>query len=415
MESSALDAGSAQTEIGSLWGRLGSSLGTSKGMGGNPDTDRSAAAFVPVYDRAVQAAWQGFGALHRTVGDMAKGLTQTANNHLSADRHSTVGNSFSLVPSSPAMGLLTGPKVAGPLNVGPPPSAGDPSKSPPKSPIDSIFGTDLFGIAQYMPTADEVALLRVASYWNSAADYLQRTRGDLHVTVLKVVHHSDAPDVDAFGYFWKKVNNDGNSGTIFVGLPQLCLALSKACQQYAVGVRDAKMQINDATANPVALVAEAAAVRAMLAKVAGQLLNSVSGITAGVLSDQIITIVSTGAANAPSVRILQAELDDSVLREWVDHSANPPNRDELTQDINELARKYNRTPQEIADAIHAVKGKKGWRGYGKNKNPDMWIDPETGEVYPETPDGGVGEDSIGNFVDRLPKQEVTEPPEESGD
>jgi len=31
----------------------------------------------------------------------------------------------------------------------------------------------------------------------------------------------------------------------------------------------------------------------------------------------------------------------------------------------------------------------------------MQVDPTTGEVYPETPDGGIG-DSIGNIFDYLP-------------
>ncbi|MFC4912061.1 hypothetical protein [Actinomadura gamaensis] len=416
MEQAALKAGAAQTEIGSLWSRLGSKLSDSKGMGGNPGIDKSAAAFVPVYDRAAAAAWQGFGALHRAVGDMAKGLTQTANNHLAADHHSTLGNGFSLAPSSPALGLLVGPKVAGPLNVAPAPSAGDSNKKPAKSPLESITGIDLLGGGENIPTADEVGLLKVASDWNAAHNYLVGTRGDLHVTVVQVTRHSDAPDVDAFGYYWKKVYQDGHPETVMEGLPQLCLALSRACEQYAVGVRDAKMKINDATANPIALIAEAAAVRAMLAQIAGQLLKTVSGITAGVLADHIINSVTVGAANVPDVRILQAELDDSVLREWKDYSSSPPDPRRLTKDENDLAEKLHRTRKEIEDAIHKVKdGPPKWRGLGKNRNPDMYVDPVTGEVYPEMPNGKPAEDSIGNIIEKLPAKDPAPEPEPEGE
>ncbi|ROQ96862.1 hypothetical protein EDE04_3333 [Streptomyces sp. 2132.2] len=58
--------------------------------------------------------------------------------------------------------------------------------------------------------------------------------------------------------------------------------------------------------------------------------------------------------------------------------------------------------KQIKDAIHKVKAQGAWRGIGGNKNPDMLIDPKTGEVYPQMPDGTPG-DSIGNIFDHLPE------------
>ncbi|MEU9034345.1 polymorphic toxin-type HINT domain-containing protein [Streptomyces sp. NPDC048352] len=56
--------------------------------------------------------------------------------------------------------------------------------------------------------------------------------------------------------------------------------------------------------------------------------------------------------------------------------------------------------KQVKDAIHKVKAQGGWRGIGGNKNPDMLVDPRTGEVYPQMPDGSPGE-SIGNIFEYL--------------
>ena len=55
------------------------------------------------------------------------------------------------------------------------------------------------------------------------------------------------------------------------------------------------------------------------------------------------------------------------------------------------------TPREISDAIHRVKENLG-RG-GPIKNPDVLVDPSSGDVRPKVP-GGMG-DSIGNIFDHL--------------
>jgi hypothetical protein len=69
--------------------------------------------------------------------------------------------------------------------------------------------------------------------------------------------------------------------------------------------------------------------------------------------------------------------------------------------VGKLAKEFKRTPKEIREAIHQVKNNADWRGMGGNKNPDVVVDTD-GEVYPELPGGGRGEDSIGNILDYLP-------------
>jgi len=71
---------------------------------------------------------------------------------------------------------------------------------------------------------------------------------------------------------------------------------------------------------------------------------------------------------------------------------------DTTGSVGALASELNRTPREIRDAIHKVKEELP-RG-GPRRNPDVRVDPRTGEVYPELPDGALGE-SVGNIFDHL--------------
>ncbi|MFC7262657.1 hypothetical protein [Streptomyces lutosisoli] len=70
---------------------------------------------------------------------------------------------------------------------------------------------------------------------------------------------------------------------------------------------------------------------------------------------------------------------------------------------NALARATGYSVKQIKEAIHRVKGQGGWRGIGDNGNPDMLIDPNTGEVHPQMLDGTPG-DSIGNIFDYRPEE-----------
>ena len=69
-----------------------------------------------------------------------------------------------------------------------------------------------------------------------------------------------------------------------------------------------------------------------------------------------------------------------------------------TDRIGKIASELGRTEKEIRDAIH--KAKRNLPKGGPVKNPDVVIDPKTGEVYPKAPDGSIG-DSIGNIFDYL--------------
>ncbi|MFB8242179.1 polymorphic toxin-type HINT domain-containing protein, partial [Kitasatospora purpeofusca] len=72
----------------------------------------------------------------------------------------------------------------------------------------------------------------------------------------------------------------------------------------------------------------------------------------------------------------------------------------MLSSVAAIAKATNYSAKQIKDAIHKVKAKGGWRGNGSNRNPDVLVDPKTGEVHPQLPDGTPG-DSIGNIFDYL--------------
>ncbi|MDU0314111.1 polymorphic toxin-type HINT domain-containing protein [Phycicoccus sp. M110.8] len=65
----------------------------------------------------------------------------------------------------------------------------------------------------------------------------------------------------------------------------------------------------------------------------------------------------------------------------------------------QIADRFNATTRQVKDAIHAAK-RQGLPRNGPVRNPDLSVDTNTGEIYPQLPDGGYG-DSIGNLWDYL--------------
>jgi RHS repeat-associated protein len=68
--------------------------------------------------------------------------------------------------------------------------------------------------------------------------------------------------------------------------------------------------------------------------------------------------------------------------------------------IGTIASKLGRSEKEIARAIEQLKQRGLPRG-GQLRNPDVRVDPRTGDVFPKTPEGSIG-DVIGNIFDFLP-------------
>ena len=68
--------------------------------------------------------------------------------------------------------------------------------------------------------------------------------------------------------------------------------------------------------------------------------------------------------------------------------------------VSRLAQLLNRTVKQVKQAIEKCK-QANLPKSGPVRNPDVVVNPATGEVYPLTPNGGVG-DSIGDINEFLP-------------
>ena len=80
---------------------------------------------------------------------------------------------------------------------------------------------------------------------------------------------------------------------------------------------------------------------------------------------------------------------------------NGANNRRLTNRAGRIAEETGYSKRQIRDAIHNVK-REGLPRSGPRSNPDVQVDLNTGEVYPEASRGVPAQDSIGNIFDFLP-------------
>jgi hypothetical protein len=78
-----------------------------------------------------------------------------------------------------------------------------------------------------------------------------------------------------------------------------------------------------------------------------------------------------------------------------------PDQRRLERNEKKIAKKFRRSVGEIKDAIHAVKNEAKLLRSGNRRNPDVQVDLNTGDVYPEIKKGKVSCDPIGNIFDYL--------------
>jgi hypothetical protein len=88
----------------------------------------------------------------------------------------------------------------------------------------------------------------------------------------------------------------------------------------------------------------------------------------------------------------------------------------LTTDPKKIAKQFGVPRKHVNDAIHELKNDaKEIRANGRNNNPDVVVDLETGDVFVKLPGGQASEESIGNIRDYLPSKHDDEDGDEDGE
>lgn len=316
-----------QHDLDAAVNALTKALDSLAGMAG---TDSLAHAFNKSYEHAVAAAMTGFQTAISTFGGISLGLTQTANNHISADHASTRGGSKSPPELAKHANVIVSPVACAPA---------------------SAIGTGssaLPGIlAKYWPNGDPERLRSAAAAWDAAATSVRDIGGRLNVTINSLTTANDAADMAAIMHYWDTVHSPGNPRTITTGLHDLCAAISIACGDYAAKIEGARSKMKWALAglgigvtitmavgvvatpvtvggsDVVASAASAAEVGAALAPIAASAALAIAAATAGDLTLAVSNIQICNSSTA-TVRTIEARFNDEAGRAIENELRNGP-------------------------------------------------------------------------------------------
>ncbi|KAB2384587.1 WXG100-like domain-containing protein [Actinomadura montaniterrae] len=325
-----------QWTISSAWDVLASTLAGCDGMAGHAP-DKAALAFAPHYNQAVNAAWHGFQAAVRSVGGFSLCLGKTAGNYLNADRHSTIstptGASVVRTPAQQSVPFWeVGHQVVTDKTMGMPPSVlGGASAWLPSQ------------LADLWPTGDPGKLRAAASAWRDAGDRVSTATEKLGTAIHSVTGGNTTGDAEVIDAAWSKLYGSCNERTVLYTLPRLCHNAADACDKYADAVDHAHSKAErelgaagvlgavllgvggfltpetGGASDAGAIAVDVAIARGILVPIAGALLATVGGLSAGALAEYVIHATEDSASNAPNVRptdanttTLQGALDREV-------------------------------------------------------------------------------------------------------
>lgn len=299
----------AQTDLSNAWETLQSALDSNAGMAGD---DQPANEFNAKYGPAVAEVWRGLRAACLKLGGISMGLTQTANNFVQAEHHSTVGKkgATQTFPAEPVFDDIV--------------------MADPNSPIGPGGGSWLPGpLKKFWPDADTGKLRAAAKAWYAAAQSIDGTSWEAQGAIDSIATGDDT--AQAITEFWSQTFTPGNQRTLLAGLEQVCRSLGDACDKYAQAVDDAHSKMKEALAGTGIAVgittilgilgtpftfgaSDAAAAEADTAEAAGilgpmlsSLIVTVSSMVGAVLPDEILAMLSLGIEEAPDIEVVEAE------------------------------------------------------------------------------------------------------------
>ncbi|MEV6432428.1 hypothetical protein [Nocardia sp. NPDC051463] len=379
------------------------------------------------YDRAVQGTLQ-------TCTNLADALTNFGYMLSAAGYNWALSNKSNPMPDRPTVTAMTEYKVLLPTSVG---NNGDGITEGDNSVpgfYDALVGKIQEEFGSKLPNGHKEDLAKAASVWRTFSEHATIKGAPGRITEISNLF-ADIKD--------KKGGLDGLLGhltTLNGGATQLVAAsanIAAPVAAYSEGTSEVRDKFKEAVTN--ALIAAGATVvigiaaawitAALSTAAAGAGVVVIAGNTARVLKttydiSKLYRIIGAaaavaGAGAAAITAFKDVDLTQEALKLGViiiakifldaddaeDINSSSPSgaftSASLTTKVNKIASHYGVPAQEVREAIHKIKAQGAWRGDGANKNPDVVVDLDTGEVYVKLPGGEVSEDSLGNILDEL--------------
>lgn len=293
-----------QRDLIDAWTRLRGGLAANAGMAGN---DKAAKVFNATYAPAVGTVWKVFRQATVVIGGTSLGLTQTANNHLSADHHSRADGSGGAL-------MLLGPNDVYPdMSLAAPPSAIGPAATGPYFGANRVLATLLVG---YWPAAHPNNLEDAAGKWYAAASEVNKVAEWLNWSIGRLADSSQTRDVAAIQRYWRKIYQAGDGHSLLGGLIKLCNALGDACDRYAGVTWRTQKRINLVVSSQEVLIALSAGIEGVLAKlstifdrIAAAGVAAVGREVGAAITEDVVAEAESAAAGTPKIEPIEADFE----------------------------------------------------------------------------------------------------------
>ncbi|WP_345367541.1 hypothetical protein [Actinoallomurus liliacearum] len=380
-----------QRDIVDAWMRLQGALEANHGMAGD---DKAAHAFDAKYAPAVQAVWKGFRQAIVVLGGTSLGLTQTANNHLSADHRSRADGRHAPI------GLLGPNQVYPDMSMTVSASAIGPAATGPYLGANKVLAKLLAG---YWPAAQPNNLESAAGAWRNAASEVIKVADWLDWCMGRLTDSTSARDFAAMQKYWTKVHRPGDGHSLLGGLAKLCDALGDACEGFAGVTWSVQNKVNlIVSAQEVLVILTAgteeiiARLTAVLDRMAAAGVAAVSRVTGRTITAETVAGLEAATAGTPKIEPVEAQFEATAGKALADEMGATDSGTFANSDLAKAAS----NGQERGLAYEAYLQQKFTGGdpfsSGGRQFDGVYSSPENGVTWYEAKSGRALEDLTGN-------------------
>lgn len=309
-----------QQDLISAYQKLSHRLQAASSMAGD---DKAAHQFAALYAPAGQAAYRAFHTAIEALGGTSLGLTQTINNHLSADHRSRADNPAGPPPRYPSHQVATSFTV----DASPPVVIGfnwAPSTTVPRlrAKVPELPGwvTSLIGESPDWPQGNDHLLDEAGNAWHEAAQEVGKVASWLDWTISTILDPGDNAEHTAISNYWATLYKPGDSNTVLSGLSTMCQALANTCHDYAATTRKAIDIVGAETIVEIfaLLGAEIAgrligrALRPVLSRVGAFMMRGVTRIAERYAIRRVLADLTRAVADTKIVKAVQATFEKTA-------------------------------------------------------------------------------------------------------